>query len=135
MALDLSQDPYVPSIGTLPARATAEEALSWVRRQRHRHSDATGFSFAIADVTTNRALGRVGLWVRNLSEGRATIGYESYIEPWNTASVRVAERTGYKYEGLLRSHQEIAGKRVDMSLHAAVREVTQCSYDESVTAL
>jgi [ribosomal protein S5]-alanine N-acetyltransferase len=47
---------------------------------------------------------------------------ELYIEPWNTASVRTAELTGYEREGLLRSHQEIGGKRVDMLLYAAIRQ-------------
>jgi [ribosomal protein S5]-alanine N-acetyltransferase len=47
---------------------------------------------------------------------------ELYIEPWNTASFRTAERAGYECEGLLRSHQEVAGKRSDMLLYASVRE-------------
>lgn len=154
MALDLSQDPYVPNIGTLPACATEEEALLWVERQRQRYADGTGFSFAIADLSTDRALGGIGLWVKNLEEGRATAGYsvaarergnnfasaaltaltqfawtlpqlhriELYIEPWNTASIRVAERAGYVREGLLRSHQSIGGSRRDMILYAAIRE-------------
>ncbi len=46
---------------------------------------------------------------------------ELYIEPWNVASMRSAEVAGYAHEGLLRSHQEIGGKRVDMLLYAAIR--------------
>jgi ribosomal-protein-alanine N-acetyltransferase len=46
---------------------------------------------------------------------------ELYIEPWNVASQRTAERAGYEREGLLRSHQEINGERVDMLLWAAIR--------------
>lgn len=46
---------------------------------------------------------------------------ELYVEPWNVASLRTAEAAGYHGEGLLRSHQEIGGRRVDMLLHAAVR--------------
>lgn len=46
---------------------------------------------------------------------------ELYIEPWNVASLRTATRCGYQLEGRLRSHQEIAGRRVDMLLHAALR--------------
>lgn len=46
---------------------------------------------------------------------------ELYIEPWNVASAKTAHAAGYHFEGLLRSHEEIGGKRVDMSLHAAVR--------------
>ncbi|MEE6282382.1 GNAT family N-acetyltransferase [Georgenia sp. MJ170] len=44
-----------------------------------------------------------------------------YIEPWNTASTRTAERAGYVREGLLRSHQTIDGQRRDVLLYAAVR--------------
>jgi [ribosomal protein S5]-alanine N-acetyltransferase len=47
---------------------------------------------------------------------------EVYVEPWNDASVRVAERCGYLREGLLRSHQEIGGTRRDMVLYAATRD-------------
>jgi ribosomal-protein-alanine N-acetyltransferase len=48
---------------------------------------------------------------------------ELYIEPWNVASVRTAELTEYEREGLLRSHQPIGGKRVDMLLYAAIRQI------------
>jgi GNAT superfamily N-acetyltransferase len=47
---------------------------------------------------------------------------ELYIEPWNTGSIRTAERAGYQREGLLRSHQEIGGRRRDMLLYAVIRE-------------
>ncbi|GAB3259318.1 GNAT family N-acetyltransferase [Arthrobacter pigmenti] len=87
MAADLSRDPYVPLIGTLPSASDALRAL-------------TAFAWTIP------VLHRV----------------ELYIEPWNTASIRTAERAGYEHEGLLRSHQEIAGKRSDMLLYAMVRE-------------
>jgi hypothetical protein len=30
---------------------------------------------------------------------------------------------GYECEGLLRNHQEIGGKRVDMLLYAAIRQI------------
>ena len=49
---------------------------------------------------------------------------ELYIEPWNAASIRTAERAGYSPEGLLRSHQAIGGQRVDMLLYASVRLAT-----------
>ena len=40
------------------------------------------------------------------------------VEPWNAASWRTAGSAGYQREGLLRSHQEIGGHRVDMFLYA-----------------
>jgi len=49
---------------------------------------------------------------------------ELYIEPWNAASVRTAEAAGYQREGLLRSHQEIGGRRADMLLYATIRRPT-----------
>ena len=153
LALELSTDPYVPSIGTLPPHATEVEAADWIDRQRRRWTEGAGFSFAVAEAATGRAVGSVGLWLRQLAEGRATAGYavapgergrgfaaaalvavttfgwtipqlhriELHVEPWNTASVRTAERAGYLREGMLRSHTEIAGQRRDMLLFAAVR--------------
>ena len=153
MAVELSRDAYVPTIGTLPGHASHEEALAWVERQRQRHSEGTGFSFAIADAATSRCVGQMGLWTRELNKGRAQAGYgviprergrriasrallallnfawaiselhrvELYIEPWNTASIHTADHAGFQREGLLRSHQEIAGVRRDMVLYAAIR--------------
>lgn len=46
---------------------------------------------------------------------------ELYIEPWNTASIRVAEACEYEREGLLRSHQPVGDRRADMLLYAKVR--------------
>jgi RimJ/RimL family protein N-acetyltransferase len=153
MARELSTDPYVPQVGSLPPNASRDEAFAWVERQKSRHSQGTGFSFAIADATTGDPVGHCGLWLKELTMGRATAGYSIvpsarrqgyagdalaaltdfgwtlpglfrvalYIEPWNTGSIRTAECAGYLREGLLRSHQEIAGERRDMLLFAAIR--------------
>ena len=151
MARELATDPYVPLVGSLPANASEQQALEWIARQRGRLAEGAGFSFAIAEADTDRAVGAIGLWLRSLAQGRASAGYsvapsargrgiaaaaltaltsfawsiddlhrvELYIEPWNTASVRTAERAGYQREGLLRSHQEIGGRRRDMLLYAS----------------
>jgi len=91
-----------------------------------------------------------GLWLTQLPHGRATAGYsiaprdrghghatdaltnfawllpalhrvELQIETWNIGSARTAERARYAREGLMRSHQEIGGRRCDMLLYAATR--------------
>jgi RimJ/RimL family protein N-acetyltransferase len=153
MAREMSTDPYVPLIGTLPANASDQEAQAYIDRQRGRLAEGTGFSFAIAEADTDRAVGGIGLWLAGLRQGRATVGYsiapsargrglaaaaliavtefawtipalhriEAYIEPWNVGSVRTAEQAGYQREGLLRSHQEIGGRRRDMLLYSTVR--------------
>ena len=154
MVQELSTDPYVPLIGTLPANANRQEAQDYIGRQRGRLAEGIGFSFAISELGTGRSVGGIGLWLAALDHGRATAGYsvipsargrgvasaaltalaffawtipklhriELYIEPWNTGSVKTAERAGFKREGLLRSHQEIGGHRRDMLLYATIRE-------------
>jgi RimJ/RimL family protein N-acetyltransferase len=153
MVLESATDPYIPSIGTLPGHATEEEGLAWIDRNRGRWAEGRGFSFAIAEAHTDRAVGGIGLWLSELPHGRGEIGYsvmpsargrgyaaaalvavtefgwtipalhrlQLHIEPWNSASIRTAERAGYHREGLLRSYLEIAGARRDMLLYAAVR--------------
>lgn len=157
---ELSADPCVPLISALPPHATPRQALDYIDRQRRRLAEGTGFSFAIAEAGTGRAVGQIGLWLASLRRGRATAGYcvapgargaglaaaaltalaefawtipglhrvELYIEPWNTGSVRTAERAGFTREGLLRSHQEIGGRRRDMLLYAAIREPADDSH-------
>ncbi len=154
LAVELGADPYVGLIGTLVARPTPEQALEWIRRQQGRLAEGRGLSFVVADRDSGTAVGTIGLWLRELSEGRATAGFsvaprhrgrgvagsattallsfawtipalhrvELYIEPWNTSSLRVAEASGFQREGLLRSHQEIGGRRRDMLLFAATRD-------------
>lgn len=156
MVREMSADPYIPLIGTLPPDASDGEAQAYIDRQRGRLAEGTGFSFAIADAAAGRAVGGIGLWLTQLRHGRADAGYsvapgarghgfataalraltafawtipelhrvELYIEPWNTGSVRTAERAGYAFEGLLRSHQEIGGQRRDMRLYSAVRDAS-----------
>ncbi len=75
MVQDLATDPYVPLIGSLPAQATEPQARDWIQRNLGRWSEGSGFSFAIAEVTTDRAVGSAGLWLAELPHGRATAGY------------------------------------------------------------
>lgn len=75
MARELSTDSYVPQIGSLPSNASQAQALDWVARQQHRHSEGAGFSFTIAEAQTGRAVGHCGLWLKELPSGRATAGY------------------------------------------------------------
>ena len=151
---ELSTDPYVPLVTSLPATATEAQALTWIERNRGRRDEGSGFSFAIAEAATGRAVGQVGLWLGELPSGRASAGYlvapgargrgfarsalaavtafawslpglyrvQLFIEPSNEASVRTARGAGYEPEGLLRSYQEIGGRRRDMLVFGAVRE-------------
>ncbi len=75
LAVELGGDPYIPLIGSLPAVPTAREATEWIHRQRGRLAEGIGLSFAIADAESDNAVGAIGLWLQNLSAGRATAGY------------------------------------------------------------
>lgn len=75
MVRDLSTDPYVPLTGSLVANATAEQAIGWIERQHSRLATGAGYSFCIADIDDDRALGQAGLWLAAITQGRATAGY------------------------------------------------------------
>jgi [ribosomal protein S5]-alanine N-acetyltransferase len=75
LAVELGEDPYIPLIGSLPSRPTAQQALEWIHRQRNQLAERQRFSFAIADAESDKAVGAIGLGLRDLSAGRATAGY------------------------------------------------------------
>jgi [ribosomal protein S5]-alanine N-acetyltransferase len=99
---ELSTDPYVPQVTTLPPSATGTQALAWIERQRGRWADGVGYSFAVAEAGTGTAVGQCGLWpTAEPPRGRASAGYAR--------------------EGLVRRHQEIGGERRDVLLFPAAR--------------
>lgn len=146
-------DPHIPRITTVPSSGTRESALEYIVRQHQRVVDGTGYSFAITHEETDRAVGQIGLWLRDYDDGRASIGYwiapderrrgfasdaldalsewalshdgiarlELYVEPWNEASWRTAERCGYVREGLLRSWQQVGDELRDMFMYSRIR--------------
>jgi RimJ/RimL family protein N-acetyltransferase len=54
---------------------------------------------------------------------------EITIEPENSASRAVAERAGFTFEGVLRSHTEIKGTRRDMAMYSLLRGELQQAGD------
>jgi ribosomal-protein-alanine N-acetyltransferase len=75
MLRELSTDPYLPLIGSLPPNSTAQQAREFTERQHQRLRNGTGYSFCVAEGTDDHALGTAGLWIAGLPEGRATVGY------------------------------------------------------------
>ncbi|MFJ2023410.1 GNAT family N-acetyltransferase [Streptomyces sp. NPDC087897] len=147
---EASLDPYIPLITTIPARYSDVAAEAFVRRQWDRAATGAGYPFAIVRSRDRRPVGAIGLWLHELPEGRASLGYwlvpsargqgvaraalrtvsgwalrdlgvprlQLYIEPWNTASARIAEETGFRREGLLRGWQRVGDERRDMAVYA-----------------
>lgn len=91
----------------------------------------------------DRARASVGYWLNAPARGRGTAAValdvltgwatrsgdedlrverlELYVEPWNTASWRTAERCGFRREGLMRSWETVDGRRRDMYMYARLR--------------
>lgn len=72
---EASADPLIPLMTTVPASGSNEEMLAFIERQHHRLVTRSGYSFAIADARTDRAVGQIGLWLKDSDQGRASIGY------------------------------------------------------------
>ncbi|MFD3740001.1 GNAT family N-acetyltransferase [Streptomyces sp. NPDC058629] len=146
---EAAQDPYIPLITTVPSRYSDKAAEEFVRRQWDRAARGAGYPFAIVRSRDRRPVGAIGLWLHDLPEGRASIGYwmvasgrgqgvtraalrtvtgwalrdlgvprlQLFIEPWNTASARIAVDVGYRHEGLLRGWQQVGDERRDMAVY------------------
>jgi RimJ/RimL family protein N-acetyltransferase len=72
---DVSTDPFIPLITSVPDVPDIEAAHAFIHRQHVRLRDHAGWSFATADSASNEALGQIGLWLPDLTQGRASIGY------------------------------------------------------------
>ncbi|HEY3649548.1 MAG TPA: GNAT family protein [Streptosporangiaceae bacterium] len=111
-----SRSPSPRRVPIAPSAASACGCRPWPGRAMAGYSvvpSARGRGFASAALI---ALTSFGWTIPALHR------IELYIEPWNTGSIGTAERAGYQREGLLRSHQEIGGRRRDMLLYASVRD-------------
>lgn len=71
----VADDALIPLITTVPTSGSSEDALAYIARQHDRLSSGAGYSFAIADSTTDEPVGQIGLWLRDIRSGRASIGY------------------------------------------------------------
>lgn len=87
MVMDMATDRHIPKIGTLPFRASRQEALAYIARQRGRLAEGKGYSFCVADRRDDTALGGVGLWLADIDAGRATAGWGiARLAPADTGS-------------------------------------------------
>jgi RimJ/RimL family protein N-acetyltransferase len=139
----------------VPANYSQAEGLAFIKRQRDRLTTNEGYAFVIANRADDRAIGAIGVWIRNIDLGRAAIGYwlgssargrgaaasallavsdwalknleivrlELFVEEWNIASWRTAEKAGFVREGLLRKWELIGDEWKDLYAYSKVREI------------
>ena len=72
---EASRDSFIPTITTVPRDFTPETGTAFIDRQNLRLSSGAGWSLAVAETTTDRAIGQIGLWIPQIHKGRAEIGY------------------------------------------------------------
>src|SRR5262245_21845822 len=70
---EAAEDPDIPKGTTVHATLTPAAGLGWLARQWSRADDGTGLSQAIADASSNEALGAAVLMARK--PGTVEIGY------------------------------------------------------------
>jgi RimJ/RimL family protein N-acetyltransferase len=71
-----SEDPLIPSISSVPRQYTKDGGRAFIERQHARSTEGDGYSFVIApDTEPKTGLGSIGLWLREIDSGRASIGY------------------------------------------------------------
>ncbi len=141
-------------ITSVPSDYTEVEGLAFIKRQQGRLASREGYAFVIANRADDRAIGAIGVWIRNIDLGRAALGYwlgssargrgtaaaallavsdwalenleivrlELFVEEWNIASWRTAEKAGFIREGLLRKWELIGGEWKDLYVYSKVRE-------------
>lgn len=88
--LDAATDRPIPVLTTVPSNQDPDLAAAFIDRQHGRAASGQGYSFAIAD-RADVAVGQIGLWLRDIDHGRASVGY--WIAP-------AARRRGYAVDAL-----------------------------------
>lgn len=121
-------DPLVPLITTVPTSGTTADALAFVERQRQRLPSGVGYSFAVAEPSSDEAVGQIGLWLRDLPDGRASVGY------WVERSHRGRGYAADALEVLSRwalSHDEIHRLQLYVEPHneASRRTAGSCGFE------
>jgi ribosomal-protein-alanine N-acetyltransferase len=75
MVEEAGADPLIPLVSSVRPAAGAAEARAFVARQRHHLRDGYAYSFVVAEATDDRGVGSIGMWLHEVDQGRATVGY------------------------------------------------------------
>jgi RimJ/RimL family protein N-acetyltransferase len=72
---ETAADPDIPPMTKVPAVFSETEGIAFIELQWNRARAGQRYPFVIADAATDRGIGAIGLNLRNLDEGRASIYY------------------------------------------------------------
>jgi RimJ/RimL family protein N-acetyltransferase len=106
LVASVASDSLIPLITTVPASGDPGEVRAFIQRQHDRLATGAGYSFVIADHATGEAVGQIGLWLKDLSQGRASTGYwigrQFRRRGYTTAALTAISRWGLLLAGIHR---------------------------------
>lgn len=138
----LNRDPAIERYTRMSVPRDPRDAAEWIDRARRGWEGEGPWRFAVADARSNELLGYIGIrlvdgngqigyWVRREARGRGvatralrllarwaldSAGFariQLLVEPRNEPSRRVAEKAGFRAEGVLRRYVDLGDRRVD----------------------
>lgn len=112
-----SEDGRISDSTTVPRECSEDAGRAWIERQHRRTSDGEGWSWAICDAATDRAVDLSSSWGLEHA-GLARI--EAWVEPGNESSIRLLERCGFQPEGRLRSFLTMPTHRSDALVYSRI---------------
>lgn len=74
MVASVATDPLIPLITSVPVSGTPADASAFIARQHGWLATGAGYSWCIADVAEDRAVGQIGVWLRDHDKGRVSVG-------------------------------------------------------------
>jgi [ribosomal protein S5]-alanine N-acetyltransferase len=99
-----AEDPYIPTITSVPSAYSDDSGRAFIERQHRLAFDGHGYPFVIADVSDpHHGLGALGLWLREIENGRASVGY------WVAPSARGRHAAGLALRAAVTYAFEVLG--------------------------
>jgi [ribosomal protein S5]-alanine N-acetyltransferase len=98
-----AEDPYIPSITSVPPTYSDDNGRAFIEQQHKLALGGHGYPFVIAEESNpHHGLGALGLWLREIENGRASIGY--WVVPSargrHTAGLALRAAATYAFEVL-----------------------------------
>jgi RimJ/RimL family protein N-acetyltransferase len=75
MVAEAALDPVISAVSSVPRTFTEEAGRDYIERQQRALQEGFGFSFVIAHDHDDVGVGSIGLWLRDVDLGRASVGY------------------------------------------------------------
>jgi ribosomal-protein-alanine N-acetyltransferase len=99
-----ASDPYIPATTSVPLTYSDDEGRAFIERQHSSAGEGHGYSFVVTDGTNPRhGVGALGLWLREIENGRASIGY------WIVPSARGKHLAGWALRNIVAFGFEVLG--------------------------